>query len=331
MTQVLMELGLFAAKMFIVLVFIVVVLLVFFALIAKAKQKSKGQLKIKNINKEYHEAKEAVLAETLDKHEFKKFLKQEKKAQDKKPQKAPKHIYVLNFNGDIKASSVCSLKEEITTVLNVASPTDEVVVRLESAGGMVHAYGLAAAELLRIKAKKIALTITIDKVAASGGYLMACTANKILAAPFAIVGSIGVIVQLPNFHRLLKDKDIDFEQHTAGEYKRTITVFGENTDEGRKKLQEEIDHIHDQFKDLIVKNRPHIDIKKVATGEYWLGERALQLNLVDEIITSDDYLLQQSAKAKIFEISYELKKPFLAKLSATSSLLMEKVWGKVLR
>lgn len=168
------------------------------------------------------------------KKDFKKYLKKEKKSATQDSQAKSKNVYVLNFHGDIKASAVSSLSEEITAILNVAHPSDEVILRLESAGGMAHAYGLAAAQLMRLRAKKISLTITIDKVAASGGYMMACTANKIVAAPFAIIGSIGVIVQLPNFNRLLKNNDIDFEQHTAGEFKRTLTVFGENTDEGRK-------------------------------------------------------------------------------------------------
>ena len=232
---------------------------------------------------------------------------------------------MLDFHGDMRASAVATLREEITAILNVATPGDEVILRLESPGGVVHGYGLAAAQLMRLRTRQIPLTVAVDKIAASGGYMMACVANKILAAPFAIIGSIGVVVQLPNFHRVLKDKHIDFEQHTAGEFKRTITLFGENTEEGREKLQHELEDIHQLFKNLIVEHRQQIDIQKVATGEHWLGQQALGLNLVDEIKTSDDYLLERSKDATLYELCYEVKKPFLSRLSGTASTIREKL------
>lgn len=329
MTDLLLQLGLFTAKSLIIVAMILIVLIAFFVIAAKSKEKTKGRLLIKNLNQRYDETKEILLAETLTKKEFKQFLK-EKKAQEKEKLKstAPlKNIFVLHFNGDIKASAVSSLSEEITAVLNIATPKDEVVICLESAGGVVNGYGLAAAQLMRIRARQIPLTVVIDKIAASGGYMMACVANKILSAPFAIIGSIGVIVQLPNFNRLLKDKHIDFEMHTAGEFKRTITLFGENTEEGREKLQHEIEDIHGLFKNLIQKHRQQLDIQQVATGEHWLGEQALGLKLVDEIRTSDDYLFEESKRARLFEISYEVKKPLLARLSSGASLLREKLFG----
>lgn len=326
MSEALTELGLFTAESIIIALLILLVLFFFLMLLAKGKEKTKGKLIIKNLNQKYDETRELLLSETLTKKQLKQFHKT-RKAEEKakaKNESTEKNIFVLNFNGDIKASAAASLKEEVSALLNVATPKDEVVLRLESAGGVVHGYGLAAAELMRIRAKKIPLIITIDKVAASGGYLMACVANKILAAPFAIIGSIGVVVQLPNFHRLLKDKHIDFELHTAGEFKRTITLFGENTNEGREKLQHEIEDIHGHFKHLIEEYRPQIDINKVATGEHWLGQHAITLNLVDEIKISEDYLFEQSKKAKIFEICYEVKKPMLAKLCGSASLLRDK-------
>jgi serine protease SohB len=191
----------------------------------------------------------------------------------------------------------------------------------------VHAYGLAAAQLSRIREKKIPLTVTVDKVAASGGYLMACVANKILAAPFAIIGSIGVVVQMPNFHRLLKQKHVDFEQLTAGDYKRTLTMFGHNTEEGREKLQEEIEEIHHLFKDAIQANRPQIDIEKVSTGEHWLGTQAFSLRLVDKIETSDDYLVAKSEAANLYEISYETKKSLSQKLTAAANMAKQSLFS----
>lgn len=332
MLLALLQLGLFAAKALIIVLFILIILVAFFALLAKAKHKPKGKLLVKNLNDHYAETTEAILTETLSKKEFKLFQK-EKKAKDKAEKAADtprKKMYVINFHGDMKASAVTTLSQEVTAILNVATPEDEVLVRVESPGGVVHGYGLAAAQLLRIRAQNIPLTVTIDKVAASGGYLMACVANRILAAPFAIVGSIGVVVQLPNFHRVLKDNHIDFEMHTAGEFKRTITLFGENTKEGKEKLQEEIEDIHTLFKNLIAEHRQQVDIQQVATGEYWLGRQALTLKLVDEIRTSDDYILQRSKHAAVYEISYEVKKSLLNRLSATAGLLKEKCMGLVL-
>lgn len=324
MSEAFIELGLFSAKTLIIFIFIVLILICFFVLMAKAKGKSKAKLQIKNINDCYNEAKETILTETLPKKKLKAFLKEQKtKEKNIKQAEDAKRVFILNFEGDIKASAVQSLSEEITSILMVATPQDEVVLKLESAGGVVHGYGLAAAQLLRLRAKNIPLTVTIDKIAASGGYMMASVANRILAAPFAIIGSIGVIVQLPNFNRYLKDKHIDFEQQTAGEFKRTITLFGENTEEGREKLKKEIEEIHQLFKNLISENRPQVKINEVATGEHWLGQRALELKLVDDIQTSDDYLLSLSDAARLYEIHYERKKPFLAKLVNTSGKLLK--------
>lgn len=325
MKLVLLEIALFTAKTFVILIFFIILLLVLFALLSKGK-KAKGRVHVKNISKKYEETTEEILHETLNKKELKAYHKK-KKAEEKAQAKTAherKNIYVIDFQGDIRASAVDSLREEVTAILNVADTTEEVVVKLESTGGVVHGYGLAAAQLMRLKERNIPLTVTIDKVAASGGYMMACIANRILSAPFAIIGSIGVIVQLPNFNRLLKEKNIDFEQFTAGEFKRTVTIFGKNTQEGKKKLQEEIEEVHHLFKDLIAKNRPGLDINQVATGEHWLGLQAKDLNLVDEIQTSDDYLLKRSNHANIYEICFEIKKPMLQKMFGAQSKLTQR-------
>lgn len=324
----LLELGLFTAKAVVILLITTFIFIAFFSLLAKAKEKIRGRLVIRSLNQKYEEIKEAMLAEVLEKKQFKQFKKEQKAKEkaDAKSDKEPSKVYVVHFHGDIKASAVSNLSEEITAILNVATPNDEVVVNVESPGGVVHGYGLAAAQLLRVRARGIPLTVCVDKVAASGGYLMACVANKIYSAPFAIIGSIGVIVQLPNFHRLLRDKHIDFEQHTAGEFKRTITMFGHNTDEGRQKLQEEIEDIHGLFKKLIAEHRQQVNIDQVATGEHWLGQQALELKLVDAIKTSDDYLLERSKEAKLFEVCYEVKKPFMSKMAGAANLLSEKLF-----
>ena len=206
---------------------------------------------------------------------------------------------VFLFKLVLGANQVENLREEVTAVICIAKPKDEVLVRLESGGGVVHGYGLAASQLQRLKDKKIPLTVSVDKVAASGGYMMACVADNVLAAKFAIIGSIGVIAQIPNFNKLLKKNDIEFEQHTAGQFKRTLTMFGENNDEGREKFRDELEDVHQMFKGFVQEHRPALAIDTVATGEYWYGSKALELGLVDTIQTSDDFLLSANSDKKL--------------------------------
>ena len=213
-------------------------------------------------------------------------------------------VYVIDFEGDVQATAITQLRQEVTAVLSVAEQQDEVIIRLESPGGVVHGYGLAASQLERIVGKKIPLTVTVDKVAASGGYMMACIADKLIAAPFAILGSIGVMAQIPNFHRLLKTKDIDVEILTAGEYKRTLTMFGENTDKGREKFMQELEDVHALFKEFVSENRPIVNMEEVATGEAWYGKRALERKLVDALQTSDEYIYERCQDADVYQIKY---------------------------
>lgn len=332
----LLNYGLFFAKTLTIVLAIIVVLIAILALSSKGKDKSKPKLKVKKLNEEYEKLENTLATAILSKAALKKTRKQEKKR--KKAEKKPspddslikkKRIFVLNFHGDVKASGVNQLRNEITALLTIATPQDEVVVCLESAGGLAHSYGLAASQLKRLRDRGIPLTVAIDKIAASGGYMMACVANKIIAAPFAIIGSIGVVAQIPNFHRYLKDKDIDFEQVTAGEYKRTLTVFGKNTDKGRQKMQEDIDEIHQLFKAFIIENRSWIDIDKVATGEHWQARRALELQLVDELKTSDDYLLTASHTAEIFEVKQKQKKRFVQKFATAAQDCVENIFQRL--
>ncbi|MGH7456798.1 MAG: protease SohB, partial [bacterium] len=242
-------------------------------------------------------------------------------------------VFVLSFKGDILASAVSSLREEVTAVLTVAKPSDEVVVRLESAGGTVNSYGLAASQLLRLKRQNIPLTVLVDKVAASGGYLMGCVADRILAAPFAVIGSIGVVSEVPNFNRLLKKHDIDYELITAGEYKRTLTMFGENTEKGRKKFIEQIEDVHAIFKEFLKENRAQVDTAAVATGEHWHGRRAIEMKLVDELMASDDYLFAASEKSDIYEVEYKipetLREKIISGIQQTLSQALLSLWDRL--
>ncbi len=284
------------------------------------KEQTKGSMRIFNFNDRLKEMGHVIKTATLDKSDLKaeqKIEKNESKQKKSKKKSAEKksHVYVLDFHGDIKASAVSSLRQEITAVLSHAAKHDEVVVRLESGGGMVHSYGLAAAQLQRIKNQGIPLTITIDKVAASGGYMMACIGDKLIASPFAMLGSIGVVAQLPNFNRLLKKHDVDYEMLTAGEHKRTLTLFGENTEKGRQKFIDDLEDTHKLFKEFVSEHRPQLDINAVATGEVWFGRRALEKQLIDELKTSDQYLVDRSKDAVVYEVEYQEKKTLQEKFS----------------
>ncbi|KAB8031926.1 protease SohB [Fluviispira multicolorata] len=309
--------------------------LLFFAIIAlivlkKNKLNNNVKINIKNINENFKANKEKILNEILTSEELKAIEKKEKeenKAKKKTDKKSPitekpKRIFVLDFNGDVAASAVTAFREQVTALLQAARPIDEIIVRLESPGGMVHSYGLASSQLARIREHNIPLTICVDKVAASGGYMMACLADKIIAAPFAIIGSIGVVASLPNLNKLLRKNDIDYLEMTAGEYKRTVTPLGEITEKGKAKFQEQLEDTHELFKNHIKKYRASLDMSVVATGEYWYGTQALELNLVDEIKTSDDYLLEASQKYDIFHIFTPKKESFKDKLTGTAAALI---------
>jgi serine protease SohB len=322
MTDILLQYGLFLAKAITIVVAIGVTVAVVVVLSRRSRPGEK--LEVSNLNKKYEAMAELLRRSVLPKKAYRKEAKAEKarkKAEAKQQKSAEtstrRRVFVLHFRGDIKATAVASLREEITAVLTMATPADEVVLCLENAGGLVHEHGLAASQLLRIREKKIPLTVSVDKVAASGGYLMACVADRIIAAPFAVVGSIGVLAQLPNFHRLLDQHGVDFELIKAGEFKRTVTVFGKNTDKDRAKLKEEIEDTHALFKGFVSIHRPVLDIARVSTGEHWYGARALELKLVDELMTSDDYLLAASKSASLYSVSYTTRKTVSERVLST--------------
>ena len=310
MTEILMQYGLFLAKAATLLIAVWLSIALFSSYSRRGRKLE--ALEVKHLNTKYRDIARVIKQGVLPKDKFNKAMKEEKarlKLEEKSPEReSRKRVFVLNFHGDLKATAVSSLREEISALLSLATPQDEVLLRLENAGGLVHEHGLAASQLQRIRDRNIPLTIAVDKVAASGGYMMACVGNRILAAPFAVLGSVGVLAQLPNFHRLLDQHGIEFEQIKAGEFKRTITLFGENTDKERAKMQESLDELHAQFKAFVVKYRPGVDVGRVATGEHWHAVGALELGLIDELLTSDDYLLAASTHADLYEITYTAKK-----------------------
>ena len=324
MLEIFLEYGLFLLKVITVLISVIV--LISFVAASKKSTAAEG-LEIENLNDKYKGLSDSLNKAVMEKDEWKKKQKSEKaiaKKNKKKKTRKPK-AYILDFIGDIKASAVPSLREEVTAILDIAKRNDQIVLRLDNHGGVVHEHGLAASQLARIREKKIHLTVVVDKVAASGGYLMASVANKIYAAPFAILGSIGVIAQLPNFNRLLDNYGVDFEQITAGQYKRNVTMFGKNTDEDREKLKDQLEEIHELFKSSVNEYRPQLDLERVATGEHWYGSKALELGLIDEIKTSDELLIEMAKKYEIFSVKLKTKKPLKKRLLSNIDSLLEKV------
>ena len=326
------------------------------AILASAKRggsEEQGSIEVKKLNDQFDQYRDQLRSATLEPEAYKELQKEEAK-QKKQEQKDAKKLakkkskqepakdqetneeaeakrqrtFVLDFDGDVKASPVESMREEISALLTIAEKGDEVVLRLESGGGMVHSYGLAASQLDRIRQAELGLTICVDKVAASGGYMMACVGDKILAAPFALLGSIGVLAQLPNFNRLLKKHDVDMEILTAGEYKRTLTMFGENTEKGRSKFVEELEETHELFKHYVSERRPELDIAAVATGEVWYGIKAIENKLIDEIQTSDAYLQLQAKERDIYQLSFTHKKSMAEKLGLSIEASIDRLASK---
>ena len=323
MTEFLFQYGLFFAKTATWIAAIVIVATVLANIVHHLRAHAADHLEVKSLNHRFRELADSLQHALLTPEEWKREQKAHKAA-DKARARARKagapargRVFVLDFHGDLHASAVASLREEISALLQVARAGDEAVLRLESEGGIVHGYGLAASQLRRLRDAGVRLTVAVDKVAASGGYLMACVADRILAAPFAVVGSIGVVGQLPNFNRLLKKHDVDYELHTAGEHKRTLTLFGENTEAGREKFRETLEDAHALFKSFIGQNRPQVDLARVATGDHWFGARALELKLVDELKTSDDYLLERSKACDLYELRYQRHRRFMERIAGS--------------
>lgn len=344
--EFLAEYGLFLLKAATIVIAFIIVISAIVAQAIKAKSLSdpNGDLRITHLNKKFDHYQEVLHEALTDKDLLKKEKKAEKKAKkaEKKAEKSAKkdakadddqvkpRVFVIPFEGDVKASAVEGLREAISAVLTIATEKDEVLVNIESPGGMVHTYGLAASQLERIKEANIPLTVCVDKVAASGGYLMACVADKIIAAPFAIIGSIGVLAQIPNFHRLLKKHDVDYNVMTSGEHKAPITFFGEITDKAKTKLQSDLEDTHSLFKNFILKYRSQIDMDQVATGEIWYGQQAIDKLLVDEIMTSDSYLLNQHKEKNLYMVSFEEKKTLPEKLGLAAKIAVSSTYNALL-
>ena len=327
MTGFLALYGLFLAKVA-TLVAAVLILVAGIAALTRRKRSAPGRIVVTDINRQLEEAGDSIEAVRLP-MKLRRALHKRRKAQRRAEQKSLQEqpcTYLLDFKGDLRASHLDALRAEISAVLQAARPGDAALVRVESGGGMVNRYGLAAAQLLRLRAAQLPLTVMVDNVAASGGYLMAAVADKIVASPFALVGSIGVVAQLPNFHRWLKERNIDWEQFTAGKYKRTVTLFGENSEEGRAKLREELEDIHVQFRDFVKERRTQLDMDKVGTGEVWLGSKALELGLVDELATGDEVVCAACRRGRVLLVQYRAKRSLPERLRLSAQSAWDGLW-----
>ena len=324
MAEFFADYGLFLLKTLTIVIAVVVVLV---AAAAAQRRASHEGLEVENLNKKYRKLADELLKAVSTKEEQKKVAKERKREakEEGKQEHSRPRSFVIDFKGDLKASAVASLREEISAVLDVVTPDDEIILRLENHGGIVHEHGLAASQLARIRDRNVPLIVCVDKVAASGGYLMACVGSRVYAAPFAILGSIGVLAQIPNFNRMLDNHGVDFEQVTAGQYKRTVTMFGKNTNEDRAKLQQELEDVHALFKDAVARYRPTLDLEKVATGEHWYGTRALDLGLADELRTSDEVLAERAADRDLYGVTYKIKQPLQKRVLANVESALERV------
>jgi serine protease SohB len=335
MREALIQYGLFLAETVTLLAALTVALGIVVTLVSRQARAGRQRpvVELKNLNQRYDRLAHAMRDQLLPaphakaarkadrRHEKAETKQQRREAKQHPTDGAPAasvrpRLFVVDFHGDLRASQVAALREEVTAVLITATQADEVLLRLENPGGAVHEQGLAASQLQRLRDRGIRLTVAVDTMAASGGYMMACVADRIIAAPFAVVGSIGVIDQLPNFHRLLDRAGIDYEQFKGGESKRTVTMFTATTDEDRAKRSEQVVAVHDLFKQFVAAHRPGLDLTRVATGEYWYGTQALELGLVDELMTSDDYLLAARERAEVFQLRFTGARSLRQRLSA---------------
>ncbi|WP_199438683.1 protease SohB [Vibrio owensii] len=301
-------------------------LLVLIAIARSSSKSNAGEIKVTNIGEKHQEYQTELYECMLSESDMKAYEKEKKKlVKAIENQSDRKNLFVLDFVGSVSAKEVESLREEITAVLSVAREGDEVLVKVDSGGGYVHSYGLAASQLDRLKGAGLQVTVSVDKIAASGGYMMACVADKIIAAPFAIVGSVGVVSEFPNFHKLLQKMNIDIEQHTAGEFKRTLTVLGENTDQGRDRFKEDLEKTHELFQNHVTHYRPSLVDVEFATGETWYGNVAVGKGLVDAVKTSDEFISSAVRDFNVLQVTYERKKKFSDRIASTSAMVVERV------
>ncbi len=308
------DFGGFALRSFWIAAMIALVVVIPIIFGARTQKRREEDVKVSSLDERFDLMEAQIRVATDGAKGAKAFLKERKKAA-KLHDDSAKRVYLVAFKGDPMASGHAAFARKITAALMAArAGKDEIVVTLHSPGGLVSAYGLMAAQMQRVRRAGVELTACVDQVAASGGYMMAVVANRIVAAPFAVVGSIGVVAQVPNVNRLLKKIDVDYEELTAGEHKRPISVLAPITDEGREHFRHKLEETHVAFKDFVRENRPALNVEAVGDGDYWYATDALKLGLIDAISTSDEYLMNQRGKARLFVSDAPEKKTLMKAL-----------------
>lgn len=206
-------------------------------------------------------------------------------------QEGAHNVFVIDYVGSMMASEVVYLTAKIDAIILKSNKDDEVVINITSPGGAVSGYGLVASQIKRLKTAGLKITATVDTVAASGGYMAAVVSDEIIAAPFAMVGSIGVVANVMIYEELLKNIGIQTNVYTSGDSKRTVVPSRVPNAEEEAKLEAQLEEIHSRFKDHVLSFRPDIDEDKVFTGQAFLAADAINFGLVDKIGTSDELLL----------------------------------------
>ncbi|MDP3296608.1 MAG: signal peptide peptidase SppA [Thermodesulfovibrionia bacterium] len=164
-----------------------------------------------------------------------------------------------------------------------------VVIRIDSPGGAVAPAQEIYKEIVKLKKEK-KVVASMGSVAASGGYYIACPADKIVANPGTLTGSIGVIMEIPNIEGLMKKIGVETKVIKSGKHKDIASMFKSMTEEERKILQSVLDDVHDQFIRAVSegRNMKYENIKELADGRIFTGKKAKELGLVDTLGNLDD-------------------------------------------
>ncbi len=250
----------------------------------------------------------------------------------------PPRLAVLRFQGlrDLNASGDQRLSEAIDEVLVNRDHFEEAVVIIDSPGGTTHGYGHAYALLERLSASGLKVTACIDRIGASGGYLMALPADRILAGPFAIVGSVGVVAGIPNVKRLLEEKGVSYRLFVAGDKKRVVHFADDDGPEVREYMDEKLAGIHTQFLQAVEKHRgDRVKLDEVRSGDHWSAEESVEkgLGLVDELQTSAEYLLERNREVALVMIErrVDITERFAGYLAARLSARVASLFTRWLR
>lgn len=198
---------------------------------------------------------------------------------------------------------------------------EAIVLRIDSPGGSVVGSDEIYQALLAIDKP---LVVSMGEVAASGGYYIACAADRVLANPGTLTGSIGVISMVPNIEELMEKIGVEVLVIKSGALKDEGSVFREMTEEEREVWQRIIDEAYDQFVGIVADGRdlPPQAVRELADGRVYTGHQALELGLVDELGNLSEAIELAAKMGGIVE------EPRIIEYPATPSL-METIFGSL--